>query len=167
VKRLIVGLAGLLILCLVTLLLFAEWAYGGRLKAQLDPQYLSIAQQFLNEPQELPTFIESIEPLPGSTINRNCTVCITVNSNVIGLSSVDVSSWTRIFVNNQRLSVAEYGVLLGGLMTPEMPPSIPTFCLTPELDLGLQLFEIRIGQSVLDLITVNEDHNYTWSYRVE
>jgi hypothetical protein len=144
---------------------FAYWWYGGNIKPSLDAQFMPTAQALIENPAPIPSFIWGILPEPGSIIEREERICITIDAPRLDISAYDFGDWTRFYINNERAPWT--GVSMVGPLRPEGYYEMPQMCIWPPLEQGLHLFEIKIGTSVLVALNPRRARTYTWAYRVE
>ena len=155
------------VLILAALLSYAQWAWGGSIQTTLASQYIPTAEYLIRNPIPTPSFIQNIVPVPASIISTGDQIYITIDPHMLNKAASDISEWTRIFVNHQRLSSSDYGVALTGQLGEQKDNGTITFSLHPKLDSGLHIVEIRIGASISDLITLTQSLSYNWVYKVD
>jgi len=161
----------LVLICLpilysVFVLLYAEWAWGGRLQTTLEPRLIPTAQYLLQTVAPKPTWL-SIYPAPSSIYSEsaeNITIAVKISPNFS--TTTDVAEWTRIFINGERISRLMYAAYICGEITPDMKEE-QCFMLSPELEPGLHLFRIQVGTSIDAILNPDPSYSYEWAYKVE
>ena len=145
---------------------YPEWKWGGHLQTSLDAQYIPTAQALVQNVQPVPSFL-TISPAPGSVIETGEQINIGVYSGRLSTSSSDVFEWTRLYINGVRIAPDNYNAAFGGPLEPPYQLIEPSFYLSPELQPGFHLIEIRVGTSIMALLNPAEARSYTWAYQVE
>ncbi len=144
---------------------FAYWWYGGNIKPSLDAQLVPTAQALMQNPAPIPSYIWGILPEPGSVIESEERVCLTIDAPKLDISAYDFGDWTRFYINGERAPWS--GVSIVGPLLPEGAYEMPQTCIWPPLEKGLHLFEIKIGTSFIVALNPRQARSYTWAYLVE
>ncbi len=154
------------ILCLVFLLLYAEWAWGGRLQTTLEPRLIPTAQHLMQTVAPKPAWL-TIYPAPSGTYPESAeNITLSVEILPRFRTATDIAEWTRIFINGERISSSMYAAYICGEITPEMKEE-QCFVLSPELEPGLHLLRIQVGTSIDALLNPDPSYSYEWAYKVE
>ncbi|HEX2905918.1 MAG TPA: hypothetical protein VHO69_03610 [Phototrophicaceae bacterium] len=114
-----------LIIAVLLLIVFDQWAWGGYVKPSLNPPYVPTAEYLLAHPVPLPEFI-LIDPPPSSSIKvgQQIRVGLIVKPPILPGEEAGYATWSYIFVNHQRLSRNDLGIEYIGGLSSDVPGNI-------------------------------------------
>jgi hypothetical protein len=155
-----------IVLFIIWAFVYPEWKWSGHLQSTLDALYVPTAQALVQNSEPIPSFL-TISPSPASVIEAGEQINIGVYSGRLSASSFDVFEWTRLYINGVRIAPDDYNAAFGGPLEPPYQLIEPSFYLSPELQPGFHLIEVRVGTSIMVLLNPSEARSYAWAYQVE
>ncbi len=167
-RSFLIGIIGIACLLGLGIVLLNWMLYGGYIQDTLPVEYVPTAEYLAQNPQTMPTVIRTITPHRGSLLNQLNEICITLNSQIATARSLALPL-TRIFLNNQPVSMAESDDLeIAASHDPSARYEMDDlmYCLSLDLKRGYHLVKVQLATSVLDVFFPKSTESYEWAYRV-
>ncbi len=165
----LVSLGGAIGVFSLGVVIFNWTLYGGYIRDTLPAEYVSTAEYLVQNPQTMPSVIRTITPRRGSSLKQLNEICITFNSQIAAARSLALPL-TRIFLNNQPVSMAESDDLE---ITTSYEPVAKyemvdlVYCLSVDLKQGYHLVKVQLANSLFDVFFSKSTESYEWAYRVD
>jgi hypothetical protein len=164
-----------IISCLACLL-YPLWLGGGSLQPVLPASLVPTAVFLVENPLPTPIFVSYVYPPPGDTIQYpvRTRICIGILTAGLSDSGDPGQKWAannaQVFVNDRRLAWDDVRVSLLAIMArldDGRTSARFDVCISPALERGLHIVEIRTSPEPLGILGIGEMYSYTWAYRVE
>lgn len=168
-RSFLIGIIGIAFLLGLGIVLLNWMLYGGYIRDTLPVEYVPTAEYLVQNPQTMPAVIRTIAPRHGSSLKQLNEICIIFNSQIATANSLAVPL-TRIFLNNQPVSMAESDDLE---ITTSHDPSARyemydlMYCLSVDLKRGYHLVKVQFANSLFDVFFSKSTESYEWAYRVD
>jgi hypothetical protein len=172
----------LLLLCIgVFSLAFVYWhsLAGGKLQSQPTSATVPTITYLQKNKSPLPDFIMNISPAPGSVIKSDERICAILWPGGLmpagAQYSADeinrtVTQTARYWINGYRVARTEediYDVAILDQLPDGRVTGRVNACITPHLNVGLHLIEIRTSPSFWGAFEIGEMTSYRWYYEVQ